>query len=68
MHQDVAQQIDSGDNAADLDDKHDRVLHHRARAKFDQRIDQCTTYDFGIPEGAFAGVFCHLFVCFFLFC
>ena len=46
MHQDVAQQINSGDDAADLNDKHDRVLHHRARTQFDQRIDQCTTYDF----------------------
>lgn len=58
MRGNIAEEIDRCNDAADLDDEHDRVLHHRSRIELDERIDQGTTDDFCIPEGAFTGI-CH---------
>ncbi len=62
MRQNIPQQINACNDTADLDHKHDRVLHHRARTELDDRVHQCATNDLSVPKGAFTSV-CHVFVC-----
>src|SRR5580704_15553116 len=61
---DVAEEIDGGDEAAYLDDEHDRILHHAAWSELDQRIDEGAADDLCVPERAFASV-CHVRFLFF---
>ncbi len=62
---DVAEEIDGGDEAADLDDEHDGIFHHGARVEFSQRVDEGAADYLCVPERAFAGV-CHVRFLFFL--
>ena len=49
-------QQSSGDDAADFDDEHDRVLHHQARVELGEGVDDGLAEDVGIPETL---LFCH---------
>ncbi len=54
----IADEINAGDDAANLDDEHDGILHHRARAELDEGVDEGAADDFGVPKTTFVGV-CH---------
>jgi len=59
MRHQITQQIDARYDAANLNHKHDRILHHCSRAQLHQRINQCAAYDLGVPKGTSASV-CHI--------
>ena len=48
----VLDQAERGQHAADLDDEHDRIARHRARMELDERIPDRATDDLRIPDGA----------------
>ena len=52
MRKKVANEIDQSNDTPYLNNKHHRVLHHRARIQLPHRIDCGSANDLRVPEGA----------------